>query len=220
MNTPASREGNLIRYAIYLIGYIMVAGVVKLVTNNSPIHIWDLILFVTISLMVLLFFIYRFNREQRYFDRSFTGSWLSEFGLIVGLTVVVTVLRISVSWLQSYGKLKLYGFQLDYLHHEASGTYWFLLLAVGIVVPVLQEFLATGFLFNYAFRRNTVMTAALGTLASGLVFSLLNWQNSLPLLVVNLIFGAIFAWSYLYTQTLWMPVYLAIVNGLILVIMT
>ena len=198
----------------------MVAGVIKLVTANSPIHIWDLILFATISLMVSLFFIYRFNREQRFFDRSFAGSWLSNFGLIVGLTAVVTALRISVSWLQSYGRLKLYNFQIAYLHHEATVTYWFLVVAIGIVLPILQEFLITGFLFNYAFRSNTVLTAILGILTSGILFSLLNWQNSLTLLLINIIFGALFAWSYLYTQTLWMPIYLAILNGVLLMIMT
>ena len=220
MNTPASRQGNLIRYLIYFISYLMVAGVIKLVTANSPIHIWDLILFATISLMVSLFFIYRFNREQRFFDRSFAGSWLSNFGLIVGLTAVVTALRISVSWLQSYGRLKLYNFQIAYLHHETTVTYWFLVVAIGIVLPILQEFLITGFLFNYAFRSNTVLTAVLGIFTSGILFSLLNWQSSLPLLLINMIFGALFAWSYLYTQTLWMPIYLAVLNGVLLMIMT
>ena len=220
MNTPASRQGNIIRYLIYFISYLMVAGVIKLVTANSPIHIWDLILFATISLMVSLFFIYRFNREQRFFDRSFAGSWLSNFGLIVGLTAVVTALRISVSWLQSYGRLKLYNFQIAYLHHETTITYWFLVVAIGIVLPILQEFLITGFLFNYAFRSNTVLTAVLGIFTSGILFSLLNWQSSLPLLLINMIFGALFAWSYLYTQTLWMPIYLAVLNGVLLMIMT
>ncbi|QYN55240.1 CPBP family intramembrane metalloprotease [Lactobacillus panisapium] len=220
MNTPASREGNLIRYIVYFIGYLMVAGVIKLVAKNSPIHIWDLILFATISLMILLFFIYRFNREQRFFDRSFSGSWLGNFGLIISLTIVVTALRICTAWLQSYGKIKFYGFQIAYLQHESVATYWFLVVAVGLVLPILQEFLTTGFLFNYAFRSNTVATAILGIITSGILFSLLNWQSSVPLLVVNALFGAIFAWSYLYTQTMWMPVYLAALNGVILLIMT
>lgn len=220
MNTPASREGNLIRYIVYFIGYLMVAGVIKLVAKNSPIHIWDLILFATISLMILLFFIYRFNREQRFFDRSFSGSWLSNFGLIISLTIVVTALRICTAWLQSYGKIKFYGFQIAYLQHESVATYWFLMVAIGLVLPILQEFLTTGFLFNYAFRSNTVATAILGIITSGILFSLLNWQSSVPLLVVNALFGAIFAWSYLYTQTMWMPVYLAALNGVILLIMT
>lgn len=220
MNTPASRQGNLIRYIFYLIGYLMVAGAFKLVTMNSPIHIWDLILFITISLMVLLFFIYRFNREQRFFDRSYSGSWLNNFGLIIASTIVITVLRIFVSWLQSTGKLKMYQFQIAYLHHESTSAYWFLVLALGVVIPVLQEFLITGFLFNYAFRQNTVMIAVLGIIVSGVLFSLLNWQDSIALLLVNTLFGAIFAWSYLHTQTIWMPIYLAVLNGVILIIMT
>ncbi|WEV50841.1 CPBP family glutamic-type intramembrane protease [Lactobacillus sp. ESL0731] len=219
MNTPASREGNLFRYIVYFIGYLMAAGTVKLVTINSPIRIWDLILFALISLMVLLFFIYRFNREQRFFDRSLSGSWLGNFGMIIGLTLVVTALRIVVSWLQAYGKVKLYGFQTMYLRHESVAMYWFLVVALGIVLPILQEFLITGFLFNYAFRRNTMLTAILGIAASGILFSALNWQTTVPLLVINAIFGALFAWSYLYTQTLWMPIYLAVVNGIILMVM-
>ncbi|WEV38439.1 CPBP family glutamic-type intramembrane protease [Lactobacillus sp. ESL0680] len=219
MNTPASREGNLIRYIIYFIGYLMAAGTVKLVTINLPIRLWDLILFALISLMVLLFFIYRFNREQRFFDRSFSGSWLGNFGMTISLTLVVTALRIGVSWLQAYGKVKPYSFQTLYLQHESVKMYWFLVVALGIILPILQEFLITGFLFNYAFRRNTMFTAVLGIVTSGILFSLLNWQMSLPLLVINAVFGALFAWSYLYTQTLWMPVYLAVVNGIILMIM-
>lgn len=220
MNTPASREGNLIRYVFYIIGYLMVGGTVKLVTKNSPIHVWDLILFATISLMILLFFVYRFNREQSFFEHCTSGHWLNNFGLIIGLTVVITALRISVSWLQSYGKLSMYGFQVTYLRHESVLSYWFLIVAIGLILPILQEFLITGFLFNYAFRKNTVTTAVIGIATSGILFSLLNWQNSIPLLIIDAVFGAIFAWSYLYTQTLWMPIYLAVLNGIILLIMT
>ena len=40
MNTPESREGNVIRYAVYLIGYVMVFAVVKLV-NEEYSHLLD-----------------------------------------------------------------------------------------------------------------------------------------------------------------------------------
>lgn len=66
MNTPRSREGNVIRYAVYLAGYVAVFAVVKLVTRKSPVHIWDLILFGLVAAMILLFYVYRFNREQRF----------------------------------------------------------------------------------------------------------------------------------------------------------
>lgn len=220
MNTPASREGNLIRYIFYIIGYLMVAGVIKLVAMNSRLHLWDLILFGLVSLMILLFFTYRFNREQRYFDRKFSGKWLNNYGLIIILTIIVTALRIFVSWLQSYTRLRLYSFQTIYLRHESILNYWFMLVALGIVLPILQEFLTTGFLFNYAFRRNTLMTAIEGILMSGILYSVLNWQFSPLLLLINTFFGALFAWSYLHTQTLWMPVYLAVLNEIILIIMT
>jgi membrane protease YdiL (CAAX protease family) len=220
VNTPESREGNLIRYIVYFVSYLMAAGVVKLVTMKSPMRIWDLILFTLISAMVLLFYIYRFNREQRFFERDFSLPWLGNFGLMVGLTLVVTAGRISVSWLQSYNKVAWYGFQTNYLKHESITMYWFLILAIGMVLPILQEFLTTGFLFNYMFRESTKLTATLGIITSGVLFSLLNFQASIPLLIINVLFGMLFAWSYLYTQTLWMPVYLAVVNGIILVIMT
>ncbi|GAA3632862.1 CPBP family intramembrane metalloprotease [Lactobacillus hamsteri] len=219
MNTPESREGNLFRYAVYVIGYLMAIGVVKLVTNKAPLHIWDLILFLLIAVMVLLFYIYRFNREQRFFERLFSLPWLGDFGLTVGLTLAITATKIMVMYLQSYNRISWYGFQITYLKHESTHMFWFLILAYGIVLPILQEFLATGFLFNYMFRKNTVATAIAGIITSGILFSILNFQASLPLLVINACYGMLFAWSYLYTQTLWMPVYLAVVAGVITVIM-
>ena len=206
MNTPESREGNLIRYAVYLAGYLMARGVVKIVTMNSPLRVWDLILFVLITAMVLLFYIYRFNREQRFFQRDFVLPWLGNYGATVILTLIVIVTRIGVSWLQAYNKVSWYGFQAEYLRHES--------------VPMLQEYLATGFLFNYMFRRNEVSVAILGMLTSGILFSLFNFQMSIPLFFINIFYGALFAWSYLYTQTLWMPIYLSVLNGVMLVIMT
>lgn len=220
MNTPESREGNLIRYIVYTVGYLMVVGVVKLVTNNSPIRIWDLILFGLITVMVGLFYIYRFNREQRFFKRRHSLPFLSDIGLTIGLTLLVTALRIIVMYLQAYNKISWYGFQIIYLKHESIPMFWFLIVANGLVLPILQEYLATGFLFNYLFRQNTKLAAIAGIITSGIVFSILNFQLSWPLLAIDVMFGAIFAWSYLYTQALWMPMYLSILSGLLIVVMT
>lgn len=220
MNTPESREGNLIRYIVYTVGYLMVVGVVKLVTNNSPIRIWDLILFGLITVMVGLFYIYRFNREQRFFKRRHSLPFLGDIGLTIGLTLLVTALRIIVMYLQAYNKISWYGFQIIYLKHESIPMFWFLIVANGLVLPILQEYLATGFLFNYLFRQNTKLAAIAGIITSGIVFSILNFQLSWPLLAIDVMFGAIFAWSYLYTQALWMPMYLSILSGLLIVVMT
>lgn len=219
MNTPQSREGNVIRYAVYLAGYVAVFAVVKLVTRKSPVHIWDLILFGLVAAMILLFYVYRFNREQRFFARDFKLPWLGSLSTVVLLTLVITVTQISISYLQSYGRISHYDFQLIYAKSESVNMFWFLIVVQGIVLPILQEFLATGFLFNYAFRRNTKQVAIMGIIVSGLIYSLLNFQNSVVLFIIDAIYGMAFAWSYMYTQTLLMPIYLAVVSGVLTVIM-
>lgn len=219
MNTPQSREGNVIRYAVYLAGYVAVFAVVKLVTRKSPVHIWDLILFGLVAAMILLFYVYRFNREQRFFVRDFKLPWLGSLSTVVLLTLVITVTQISISYLQSYGRISHYDFQLIYAKSESVNMFWFLIVVQGIVLPILQEFLATGFLFNYAFRRNTKQVAIMGIIVSGLIYSLLSFQNSVVLFIIDAIYGMVFAWSYMYTQTLLMPIYLAVVSGVLTVIM-
>ena len=219
MNTPQSREGNVIRYAVYLAGYVAVFAVVKLVTRKSPVHIWDLILFGLVAATILLFYVYRFNREQRFFARDFKLPWLGSLSTVVLLTLVITVTQISISYLQSYGRISHYDFQLIYAKSESVNMFWFLIVVQGIVLPILQEFLATGFLFNYAFRRNTKQVAIMGIIVSGLIYSLLNFQNSVVLFIIDAIYGMVFAWSYMYTQTLLMPIYLAVVSGVLTVIM-
>ena len=190
LNTPESREGNVIRYAVYLICYLLVFAVVKLVTRKSPLHVWDLILFGVVAAMILLFYVYRYNRENRFFARDFKLPWLGNFSAVVLLTLVLTATRISISYLQAYGK-----------------------------IPILQEFLATGFLFNYAFRRDSVQVAVVGIIVSGLIFSVLNYQSSLINFIIEAIYGMLFAWSYLYSQTIYMPIYLAILSSVLTVIM-
>lgn len=219
MNTPQSREGNVIRYAVYLAGYVAVFAVVKLVTRKSPVHIWDLILFGLVAAMILLFYVYRFNREQRFFARDFKLPWLGSLSTVVLLTLVITVTQISISYLQSYGRISHYDFQLIYAKSESVNMFWFLIVVQGIVLPILQEFLATGFWFNYAFRRNTKQVAIMGIIVSGLIYSLLSFQNSVVLFIIDAIYGMVFAWSYMYTQTLLMPIYLAVVSGVLTVIM-
>ena len=219
MNTPESREGNIIRYAVYLIGYVMVFAVVKLVTRKSPLHVWDLILFAITAAMVLLFYRYRYIRENRFFARDFKLPWLGNFSAVVLMTLVITATRISISYLQSYGKIGYYDFQTIYLRNQSVNMFWFLVLVQGIVLPILQEFLATGFLFNYAFRRSTKQVAIIGIIVSGLLFSVLNYQSSILNFIIEALYGMLFAWSYMYSQTLWLPMYLSVLSGILTVIM-
>ena len=219
LNTPESREGNIIRYAVYLIGYVMVFAVVKLVTRKPPLRVGDVILFAVTAAMVLLFYIYRYIRENRFFARDFKLPWLGNFSVVVLLTLVITATRISISYLQSYGKIGYYDFQMIYLRNQSVNMFWFLILVQGIVLPILQEFMATGFLFNYAFRKNTRQVAIVGIIISGLIFSVLNYQSSILNFIIEILYGMLFAWSYMYSQTLWLPIYLSVLSGILTVIM-
>lgn len=219
VNTPTSREGNLIRYVVYLAGYLITAGLGKLLTKKGLLHLWDIILFILIAAMVLLFYAFRFNREQRYFRREFYIPWLGDFGLLVSLTLGLTASRILLMYLQTYHHLPWYGFQLILMRQPSHMLFWFMLLMNGLVLPILQEFLATGFLFNYAFRQDSMTSGVLGLIVSGLLYAVLNFQMTPLLLLINFLYGLLFAWAYLYTQNFWVPLYLAVVNGILLVIM-
>ncbi|MBD5431964.1 MAG: CPBP family intramembrane metalloprotease [Lactobacillus sp.] len=219
MNTPASREGNFIRYAVYMVMYLIVLGCRYLGTFNYKFHIFGAILFVIVAAPVLLFYIRQFNHEQKYFIKDFKLSLLGDYVFTLGLTFLVIAARILFSYLQAKGSMPKLSIQVGYVNHESNSLYWFYIFALGIVLPALQQFLTNGFFFNYFFRDSSVFTAVLGIAASGLFFSILNLQFSLAILVVNFLFGMLFAWSYLYTQSLWMPVYLSILNGILTIIL-
>jgi membrane protease YdiL (CAAX protease family) len=215
MNTPQSREGNIIRYLVYFAVFIFTALVDDLAIKSSSISIWNIILFVIVASMCTLFYIYRYNREQRFFDSRFNVPWLSSYRLTVTLSLLVAGGRIGVSYLQLYHGMAASPLQNAYLAHASALLYWFMMVANGVVMPVLEEYLCTGFLFNYWFRAEQKSVAYLGILCSGLLYAVLSFQFAPAALVCNVCFGMLFAWSYLSTQTIWMPIYLAALNGVL-----
>lgn len=215
MNTPQSREGNIIRYLVYFAVFIFTALVDDLAIKSSSISIWNIILFVIVASMCTLFYIYRYNREQRFFDSRFNVPWLSSYRLTVTLSLLVAGGRIGVSYLQLYHGMAASPLQNAYLAHASALLYWFMMVANGVVMPVLEEYLCTGFLFNYWFRTEQKSVAYLGILCSGLLYAALSFQFAPAALACNVCFGMLFAWSYLSTQTIWMPIYLAALNGVL-----
>lgn len=216
MNTPESREGNIIRYIVYLICFFAILAV-KSIVGFKPL-VWNVVLFVLVALMVLLFLIYRFNREQRFFKPKLVLPWLNNYGLTITLTIVIIFSRICISYLQSFHYLSSYSFQTMFNKHESVALFWFLMLSEGVVFPLVKQFLSTGFLFNYAFRSDSPVVGAIGIVISGIIFALLSLQYAPLLFIINLLYGALFAWSYLYTQTIWLPLYLALLNGVLMII--
>ncbi|QNQ80976.1 CPBP family intramembrane glutamic endopeptidase [Lactobacillus sp. PV034] len=219
MNTPASQQGNFTRYGVYLVLYLIVLGCKGLATFHNKFHIFGMLLFVIVAAASLLFYIRQFNHEQKYFVKGFKLSLLGDYVFTFSATLIIIAARILFTYLQAKGSLPKLSFQLHYINHESNSLYWFLIFAIGIVFPALQQYLTNGFFFNYFFRDSTMINSALGIMASGAFFSLLNFQFSFLILIANFLFGMFFAWSYLYTQSLWMPVYLSILNGILMIIL-
>lgn len=220
MNSPASRQGNLVRYGVYLVGYLMVIGAMKLAFLGDNLHLWGMILFGIVALMILIFYVYRFNREERFFEKNeYKYSWLSNYRLIIILTLVIVAMGILISYLQSRGKIPAIHGLITYTVNTKAPIFWFMIVAQGVVINVLQQYLANGFLFNYYFRLSDRMVGLAGMVTSALIFTALNFHASLAVLIIEFIFGMIFSWSYLYTQTMLMPIYLAVLNGVLAVIL-
>ena len=93
-----------------------------------------------------------------------------------------------------------------------------MMLANGLVLPILGEYLCTGFLFNYWFRTEKKGVAYVGIICSGIFYAILTFQFAPAIFAFNFAFGMLFAWSYLRTQTIWLPLYLAALNGVLTVV--
>lgn len=220
MNTPRSREGNLVRGTIYLIGYFIIFGARRLAISGGKVRLWGGILFFLLSLMMLIFYVYRFNRESRYFQKEEQLLPLTDhFGQLALTTVVIFVLRMLVNYLQLTKGLGLTAVQQSYHTGATSGTFWFMIFAEGIIISALQQFIANGFLFNYFFRTNTRAMAVAGIITSAIIYALLNFSATPLLFGVSLLIGGLISWAYLATQSMWVPVLLAVFNGILTVIL-
>lgn len=219
MNTPSSRQGNLTRYAVYLVFYLIVIGIKKLTVLNDHVNKIGYFFFLIFALFTLYFYIRQFNREQRFFERKTGMPLLADYGFIVGVSILVILGRVFISYLQAKGTVPLMGFQLLYQKDECNLLFWFLMFSIGILLPVMQVYLTTGFFFNYGFRAQNMTSGIVGIICSGLFFGILNFQASFSLFILNSFYGMLFAWSYLYSQRIMMPIYLAILNGIFMVIL-
>ena len=219
MNTPSSRQGNLTRYIVYLVLYLIVIGVKKLALLNDHVNKIGYFFFLLCALFTLYFYIRQFNREQRFFEKKPTMPLLADYGFIVGVSILVILGRVFVSYLQAKGSVPLMSFQIIYQKAECNLLFWFLIFSTGLLLPAMQVYLTTGFFFNYGFRAQNMVSGIVGIMCSGFFYGILNFQSSFSLLILNSLYGMRFAWSYLYSQRIMMPIYLAILNGIFMVIL-
>jgi membrane protease YdiL (CAAX protease family) len=217
MNTPASREGNIVRYVIYLVLYWLLVGWESLAAGIWHGNVWGMVFYLLLALFVFYFLLRRFNREQVYFDRSHDLHMLDHFWLAFALTVLLTLLRLALAYMKINGHLHQTWLQVSYNGHENVVFFWLLLVIHGCLLAGIQQYIATGFFFNYFFRDQ--QGGILALVFSGLIFSLLNFSTSISVLALNFLLGMLFAWSYLYTHSIVYPLYLAMLNGVLQIIL-
>lgn len=219
MNTPASRQGNLVRITIFAIVYFVVFGVKYLAVNVLQGRVWGWILLLITAAVGVWFYIRQFNHEEQFFVRPQQWSLLTSFTVAVGAVILITAARILIAYLTMKQRLPESYLHKFYLQHESARLFWLLMAADGVIMPVMQTYLTIGFFFNYWFRDSNLVNAVMGIIVSGLLFMLLHWQLSVPLLIMNACLGMLLAWAYLYTQNLAVPMFLAIINGLLQVVL-
>ena len=218
-NTPQSKQGNLVRYCVYLIIYLLVILCRIWAICKNRFHIVGGIFFIIFGLFGMWFYIRRYNREQEFFEERVSISLLADFGFSAGVSVLVIALRFLTSYWQARHRFPMTYMQTMFSNQESTTLFWFLIIAFGIVLPILQVFLSVGFFFNYYFRTQDIVSSVFGIICSGIFFAFLNGQYSLSLFVINSLCGMLVAWAYLYTQNIFTPIYLAILNGIFMVLL-
>ena len=202
LNSPASKVGSLIRYSVYFLFY-------GLILLNIPSFIKCILCFIILS-----FYIQRFNKEKIYFKRTIHSPYLGNYGFLFFMTIFITISQICIFYLQMKKVIPLSQIQIAYRKKESI---WLIITILVILIPTLQIYLTNGFFFNYYFRKQTVSTALLGIISSGLFYGLLNWNNSLIYLGINSLYGIIYAYSYLRTERITVPIYFAIITNLFMI---
>lgn len=218
MNLRKFQEIGLLKYFGYFVSYVIVVADAMQVVDRKQASLLGIICFLIIAWAGLMLVIYNYREEQRNFDNYLAWPLFSNLKLVILLTLLVTVCRIGFDYLQSFQYIYYLSLAKIYLLHESKRNYYFIVLAFGIVLPIMQVYLADGFFFNHFFRASTRQSAIIGMITSGLVFALLNMEFQPFNLLFNLFIGILLAWSFLRSQALWLPMYLALINSLLLMI--
>ncbi|MFD1465925.1 type II CAAX prenyl endopeptidase Rce1 family protein [Lapidilactobacillus mulanensis] len=221
MKSPASLFGNLVRYVIFIALVLVTTWLKDMTFDQGKISGIFLVLCLAATALSLLFFIRQFNLEQRYFSSGSNSRpevLSNAFGFLFLLVLIVGGLNLVVGWLQVSGSIPQFANTANKFDINDMG-FWLNILIVGIALPVLQQFVATGFFFNYLFRRSTIANTILGMLFSGAIFAALQFQTSFMPIFLQFSLGCLFSLSYLYTRRLEVPICLNIFSAILMIVL-
>ncbi|GEL13912.1 hypothetical protein FC15_GL000364 [Lapidilactobacillus concavus DSM 17758] len=221
MKSPASLIGNLVRYTIFIAMVLITTWLKDQAFEQGKLSGIFLVLCLSAAALSLLFFIRQFNLEQKYFSDRLNSRpkvLANAFGFLFLLVLIIGGLNLVIGWLQVAGSIPKFETTVTKFDLK-DGGFWLNILIVGIILPILQQFIATGFFFNYFFRRATPINTVLGMLISGLIFAALQFQPFFMPAFLQLSLGWLFALSFLYTRRFEVPVCLNIFSAILMIIL-
>lgn len=217
MNIQKFEEIGLIKYAGYFFCYAVIYSIARAVTKQGT-TLLGTIVFLTFAWSGMMLLAYEYRKEQKQFDNYYSWPILSHMGIVIVLALLITACRIGFDYLQSSWYIDYLNIGKIYLDHETKSNFVFIVIAFGVVLPFLQVYLADGFFFDYLFRWQTKESAVIGIFTSALVFAILSLEFQPIWFLLNFFVGIILAWSFLRSQALWLPLFLAVINGLLMMI--
>ncbi|WP_125766753.1 CPBP family intramembrane glutamic endopeptidase [Lapidilactobacillus wuchangensis] len=221
MKSPASRTGNLIRYAIFLVLVLLTSWFKNMAITKTSISGVFTLLFFCIAALTLTFFVRQFNLEKRYFAHPL--NHLSDvfencFGFFLVMVLAVGGLNLLIAWLQAQNQMPEFSHLITRFEFK-DGGFWLYLLIAGIITPIIQQYLVAGFFNNYFFRAETPLNIVLAVLISGALYAVLQFQPFFMPAFIQMSLGWLFALSYLRTHNLAVPIFLNIFSTILVIVL-
>ncbi|RHW51979.1 hypothetical protein DS831_01215 [Bombilactobacillus bombi] len=209
-------------YIIWLALVIFSQKLEQLCLGNKGLNPLMAVIFVVLSGLILFFMWARYQHEQQCFNsptNSLHQGITEFFGLIAFAIIAIGLFMMLISYLKAMGRFPYLINRADYLD-RGSIAFWFDLLATSLVIAIEQQFVTTGFFFNYFLRRNSLGSALAGIFLSGLIYGLLNlevlhWIN----FFIYMAIGWMLATIYLSTQNFRICVMMAVFIAILKVIL-
>lgn len=221
MKSPASRTGDLIRYAIFLALVLITNWLKNMAITKQTISGIFTILFFCIAALTLTFFVRQFNLEKRYFAdplNKLADVFQNSFGFFLLLLIAVGALDLVIAWLQAQGQVPRFSHAVTGFEFTAPG-FWLYLVMAAVIMPIIQQYLVAGFFNNYFFRNETPLNVVGAVLISGVIYMLLQFQPFFMPAFVQLSLGWLFALGYLRTRNLAVPILLNMFSALLVIIL-
>ncbi|UQS81915.1 hypothetical protein MOO45_06915 [Bombilactobacillus folatiphilus] len=222
MNALKSPTLSRIWYAIWIIMVVISQQLLKMSYSVKQINWSYASLFLISAVLFLVAMVARYRYESQIFtpqNPTFLEGVGNFFGLVAFTVVAIGLFLLIISGLKAKGRFPSLQVKTDYL---ARGTvvFWFELLASALLVAVEQQFVTTGFFFNYFWRRNNLTSALLGILVSGILYGILNMEtfNFINFFIYGAV-GCLLAIVYLATQNFRISVVLGIFVAILRVIL-